>query len=79
MGHFPHHCRWKLIKRISSKRPTSSADLSIRSSFSHPQENDWGNVPNALFPTPEAFSVLPQERDSNPLHFHFPEVLPCVV
>lgn len=49
-GHFPHGCGRELIKRISSKSPTSSADLYTHSFFSHPQENDF----RGMRPTPSS-------------------------
>lgn len=74
---------WEFITRISSRSPTSSADLYAPSSslilkkmtsegFSQPP-------PPLISPTCSFFLAFPRKENSNPMHFHFPQVLPCVV
>lgn len=40
---------------------------------------DFPNPPSSHQPHLQLFLVFPRKENSNPMHFHFPQVLPCVV
>lgn len=77
-GHFQHCCGCAFMKRISSRSPAPSAGLctpSLSLILKKMTLEEFAQPPLPCAVPPAAFSVLPHEEDSNPMHSHFPQVL----
>lgn len=70
MGHFPRHCRWKLIKRISSKSPTSC--WSFYSFLFLSSSRKWlGECAQPPLPHPWSFVCPSSRKGLKPTAFSF--------